>query len=196
MIRLLSILLVFTLTISVKGQDSTSTNDLNRLFELKVDSIEQRATINRWGTDTSYYLHFQVKNISTDTLTYKTNTCFYYNHSALTVENFEFDLNPNGGCYFNSHNVYILAPGETFSEAQSLTASNYPLNKLKIGEWNSSLSVPLVKDDSTTFRVDGREFVENKKHLTYKGKIKIVYTVVDNRKRNKNKKHLTKPKLH
>ncbi|MCR9172895.1 MAG: hypothetical protein NXI10_10400 [bacterium] len=195
MIRLLLIFFGLTLVCTVNGQDSTSTIELNKLFEIRVDSIEQKVTINKWGADTSYYLHFQVKNISTDTLTYKTNTCFYYNHSVLNVENLEFDLNPDGGCLFNSHNIYKLSPGEAFSEAQSITAYNYQLNKLKIGEWNSSLSVPLVKDDSTTYRVDGRSFIENQQYLKCENRTKVVKTIVDNSKRKKkNKKHLTQAK--
>lgn len=195
MIRYLLILFALTLAGTTNAQDNNSVVDMNKLFDLEVDSIEQKVTINKWGTDTTYYLHFQVKNISTDTLTYKTNTCFYYNHSALTVDNLEFDLNPDGGCLFNSHNVYKLAPGATFSEAQWITAYNYQLNKLELGEWNSSLSVPLVKEDSTSYRVDGRSFVENQKYLTCENRIKVVQTKVDNRKqKKKKKKHLTQAK--
>ena len=129
MIRLLSTLFVLTLAGTTNAQDGNSIVDINKLFELKVDSIEQKVTINKWGTDTSYYLHFQVENITIDTLTFKTNTCFYYNHSTLTVGNLEFDLNPKGGCLFNSHNEYELAPNESFDEAQSITA--FKLNKLE-----------------------------------------------------------------
>ena len=129
--RLISIFLFLTITSVVNAQDSSVIVDVNELFELKVDSIEQKITINNWGTDTTYYLHFEVKNISNDTLTYITNTCFYYNHSTLSVGNLEFDLNPSGGCYFNSHNIYRLAPNKSFTEAQWITTYDYQLNKLK-----------------------------------------------------------------
>ena len=186
MIRLLSTLFVLTLAGTTNAQDGNSIVDINKLFELKVDSIEQKVTINKWGTDTSYYLHFQVENITIDTLTFKTNTCFYYNHSTLTVGNLEFDLNPKGGCLFNSHNEYELAPNESFDEAQSITA--FKLNKLENGDWDATLSVPILQDDDSIFRVDGRGFVENELYLTYSGKVKVMRTVIDNRKRKKKKK--------
>lgn len=186
--RLLSIFFILTIVLNTNAQDSSLVIDVNEIFDLKVETVEQRITINKWGADTSYFLHFQIKNISTDTLIYKTNTCFYYNHSTLTVDNMEYDLNPDGGCYFNSHNVYNLSPGETFSEAQWITANNCQLNKLKIGEWKSSLSVPLVKDDSKAYRVDGRRFVENQQYLKSESNTKVVRTIVDNRKQKKKKK--------
>ena len=188
MIRFSPTFFILILASTLSAQESNSRVGINTLFELRADSIEQRITVNKWGTDTSYYLNFQVKNISIDTLTYKTNTCFYYNHSVLTVDDLEFDLNPNGGCLYNSYNIYQLAPGESFSESQWITAYDYKLNKLKIAEWNSILSVPLIKDDSKTYRVDGREFVENEQYLIYKGKIRVIRTMIDNRKRKKKKK--------
>tara|TARA_B100001173_G_C15698729_1_gene425128 strand:- start:32 stop:604 length:573 start_codon:yes stop_codon:yes gene_type:complete len=184
----LSILFILTI-VSANAQNSNTVVDVNELFDLKVDSIEQKITINKWDADTSYYLHFKVENISNDTLTYITNTCFYYNHSSLTIDNLELDLNPDGGCSFNSLNVYKLDPGESFVESEWITASN--LNTLKIGEWNITLSVPLIRDNPTTYRIDGRSFVEDKKYLTNNCLTKVVKTVVENRKRKKKKKHIT-----
>ena len=184
----LSILFILTI-VSANAQNSNTVVDVNELFDLKVDSIEQKITINKWGADTNYHLHFKVGNISKDTLTYITNTCFYYNHSSLTVGNLELDLNLDGGCSINSHNIYKLAPGESFVESEWITASN--LNTLKIGEWNITLSVPLIRDNPTTYRIDGRSFVEDKKYLTNNCLTKVVKTVVENRKRKKKKKHIT-----
>lgn len=193
--RLISIFIFLTIASTANAQDSNVQIDIDELFELKVDSLEQKITINKWGIDTAYFMHFEVRNISSDTLEYITNTCFYYNHSTLSVGNMEFDLNPSGGCLFNSHNIYRLAPNESFTEAQWITAYDYKLNELKIGEWNSTLSIPLIKDDSTIFRVDGRAFVENKQYLTCDRKTKVMKTVIDNRKvKRTRKKHLTMAK--
>lgn len=181
MIRLLSIFIILSFNKSINAQDNYSTTEMNNLFELKIDSIEQKVTINRWGKDTSYFLYYQVKNISIDRLTYITNTCFYYNHSMLTVGDLKLDLNLKGGCNFNSHIIYKLAPGESFSEAQWIIANG--LNKLKNGSWSSTLSVPLIKDSQTTYRVDGRKFIKNKKYLNYEGRTKVKKTVINNQKK-------------
>jgi len=170
---------------NTNAQENDSLEIVKDLFELSVDSIEQKIRVNRWGTDTSYYLHYRVKNISIDTLTYITNTCFYYNHSSLVVEGLEFELNLRGGCYMNSYNIYQIAPGESFIEAQWIIANN--LNELKNGEWKASLLVRIVKDNDTTYRVDGRDFGENKQYLYFVGKIKVMTTVVNNKKRKTRK---------
>jgi hypothetical protein len=184
--QILSVFFILTLANIIYSQDSNSTFELDKLFELKVDSIEQKVTLNNWGSDTSYYLHYQINNIATDTLTFKTNTCFYYNHSTLTIGKLVFALNLMGGCYFNSHNVYELAPGESLTEAQWITFFN--MNKLEKGDWDATLFVPVVKDDQTTYRVDGRGFVENEQYLVYEGKIKIMNAIIDNRKRKRKKR--------
>ena len=62
------------------------------------------------------------------------------------------------------------------------------LNKLENGDWDATLSVPILQDDDSIFRVDGRGFVENELYLTYSGKVKVMRTVIDNRKRKKKKK--------
>lgn len=187
MIKIRSRYLVFILSLiySVNGsaQEIDSLTSVNDLLELKVDSIEQRITVNRWGSDTSYYLHYQVKNISTDTLTYITNSCFYYNHSSLVIGSLDFELNLQGGCYMNSYNVYQIAPNKSFVEAQWITAIK--LNKLTNGEWKSSLLVHIVKDDNTTYRVDGRDFGENKQYLNFIGKIKVITTVINNKRKKR-----------
>ena len=101
----------------------------------------------------------------------------------------ELDVNPEGGCYFNSYNAYELAPNESFEEAQWITAFN--LNKLEPGVWDATLSFPILQDDDSIFRVDGRGFIETELHLTYSGNVKVMRTVIDNRKRKKKKRKST-----
>jgi hypothetical protein len=141
-------------------------------------------TVNKWGTDSSYYLYYTVTNLSKDTLTYITNSCFYYNHYSLKVGQFEFDLNPSGGCLFNETTPHSLAPGESFSESEWITAIN--LNTLIKGEWTVTLSVPLVKDGEKTYRVDGRTFVENEEYCIFTKQTKIIETLIYNKKQKKN----------
>ena len=185
-IRTRYLVFIFVLMHSINGnaQKNDSLTSVNDLFELKVDSIEQKIIGNRWATDTSYYLHYQVKNISTDTLTYISNTCFYYNHSSLVLGGLLFELNLKGGCYMNSYNVYQIAPNESFSEAQWITAGN--LNKLNNGESKASFSVRIVKDDDNTYRVDGRDFGENKQYLNFSGKIKVITKLINNKRKKRN----------
>jgi hypothetical protein len=190
-------LLAITIFQNINAQVDNISSNINTQFKLTLDSVELRTTINRWGTDTSYYLHYNVKNISNDTLIYLTNTCFYYNHSSLTIENSVYDLNPDGGCYMNSYNTYVLSPGQSFSESWWVIA--YNLQELKNGEWNVILSVPIIFDHLGRFRVDGRSFVENKQYLIYTGQSKIINTIQDNRKRKKrnasNKSLMKEPEL-
>ncbi|WP_027421238.1 hypothetical protein [Crocinitomix catalasitica] len=188
MIRLLFIYSIWMISDKVIAQNSSAKIDVNKIFELKIDSIEQRITIHKWGVDTSCFLHFQVKNISRDTLGYLTNTCFYYNHCSLTIGNLELDLNAAGGCPFNSYKGYKLAPAGSFIASQWITALN--LNKLIIGEWNMILHVPLVADNPTRYRVGGRSFVEHKQFLKSESRAKVVKTTIDNRKWKRKKKQL------
>jgi hypothetical protein len=165
-------------------QVSNSTTHINTKFEIHLDSIERKVTVNKWGTDSSYYLHYTVTNISKYALTYVTNSCFYYNHYSLKVGQHEFDLNPSGGCLFNETTPHSLAPGESFNRSEWITAAN--LNTLTKGEWSVTLSIPLVKDDEKTYRVDGRTFVENEEYLIFVNQTKIIETYINNRKRKKN----------
>ncbi|MGL5890534.1 MAG: hypothetical protein ACRC3B_11650 [Bacteroidia bacterium] len=153
---------------------------VNTKFEVRLDSIERRLTVNKWETDSSYYLHYTVTNISMDTLTYVTNSCFYYNHYSLKVGQAEFDINPSGGCQFNEITTYLLAPGESFTKSEWITATN--LNALTKGEWSVTLSIPLVKDNEKTYRVDGRVFVENQEYIVFDRRTKITETYLNNRK--------------
>lgn len=179
---LFSLLLILAPLSHLSAQD-----DINQLFELKLDSVERRITINKQGHDTSYFMHFRIKNLSKDTLTFLTNTCFYYNHSTLSVGTLQLDLNAAGGCLFNSHNWHTLPPGESFSEAQWITALH--LNELKIGTFESKLSIPVINDKPFMYRVDGRDVYENVEYLVFVGEIKVVETYIDNRKKKKSKRN-------
>ena len=165
-------------------QVGNSITHVNTNFQTHLDSIERKVTVNKWGTDSSYCLHYTVTNISKYTLTYVTNSCFYYNHYSLKVGQLEFDLNPSGGCMFNETTLHSLAPGESFNKSEWITATN--LNTLPKGEWSVTLSIPLVKDDEKTYRVDGRTFVENEEYLIFVKQTKIIEPCINNRKRKKN----------
>lgn len=170
---------------NVNAQDSDSLTGINKLFNLTLDSIEQEITLHKWGSDTISYLHLQVQNISTDTLWFKTNSCFYYNHSTLIVDDLKYDLNPDGDCYVNRYYSYDLAPNESIFESQWIISIG--LNNLKNGDLDVLFSIPIVKDDQLTYRVDGRSFVKTDQYLIYRGKVKVVKKVIDNRKRKKKK---------
>lgn len=165
------------------SQDSTATDDVSTLFELKVDSIELKITNEKWGTDSSYYLHYTVKNRSEDTLVYTTNSCFYYNHYVLKTEHSSFDINPSGGCNFNALTPFTLPPGASCSRTEWITAQD--LHPLVAGDLDVTLSVPLVRQDKRTYRVDGRDFVKDAEPLIFTGKTIFIKTVVDKRKRKK-----------
>ena len=164
------------------SQESNPAADVNTLFELKLDSIELRITDSKWGIDTSRYFHYTVKNTSDDTLTFVTNSCFYYNHYQLKTENAVFDLNPTGGCSFNQQTPVVIPPGTSFSQTDAILSG---LHDLPAGELNVSLFIPLVNDKKNTYRVDGRDFVENEQQLIFTGKTKVVKTVINKRKRKK-----------
>lgn len=169
---------------SAFARENQPVADVNTIFEIHLDSVERKVTVNKWGTDSSYFLHYTVKNISGDTLTYVTNSCFYYHHCTLTIGQMTFDLNPTGGCMVNALSRHTLAPGESFHRTEWITAKD--LEKLTAGEYPAKLRVPLVKDDKTTYRVDGRTFVENEVYLISDSDTKVMETYIDTRRRKKN----------
>lgn len=174
-------ILFFLIASSCAFTQVSDSRNVNTKFEIQLDSIERKMTVNKGGIDSSYYLHYTVTNKSTDTLTYLTNSCFYYNHCSLKIGQLEFDLNPIGGCPFNEIIPHLLAPGESFHKSEWITATN--LNALNKGKWDVTLSIPLVKDDEKKYRVDGRSFVENEEYLIFSKQTKIIETYIGNKKR-------------
>lgn len=183
--RCSGILFVLLSFFTLRAQDKSTTSDVNTLFELKLDSIEVRITEHKWGIDTNQFLHFTVKNRSEDSLTYVTNSCFYYNHYALKTPTTAIDINPSGGCSFNQLTPFVLAPGTSVSRSEWAVAAE--LAALAVGELDVTLTIPLISHEKNNYRVDGRDFVENKKQLIYSGKTKVVRTYSDNRKRKKSR---------
>ena len=179
--NIITSLLLFLSFQSAFTQKDTNQIDVNSLFSLQLDSIAHRITIDKWGTDTFNILFYQVKNISNDTLIFTRNTCFYYNHSRIKIENTEYDLNSAGGCLANSYETYEIAPGNSVKVNEWV--SNDSLNNLEIGDWNTVLTIPLVKDSTTKYRVNGINFFENKQYLIFSGKTTVVKSVIDKRKR-------------
>ena len=149
-----------------------SLDDNKVIFKIYLDSIERKIIINKWEADTSYYLHYKVENSSKDTLTYVTNGCFYYNHYSLKGGGIEFDLNPIGSCSFNDEHPHLIAPGKSFNMSEWITGVN--LNMLTKGKRDVKLEVPIVKDNNTTYRIDGRANVDNVTHLIFEGYTKMM----------------------
>ena len=185
MIKYLLIIFHLLLTNVTTAQENNSEEDINSVFYFKADSIEKKTTIAKWETDTRYFLHYTVKNISSDTLTYITNSCLYYNHYFLKVGQQKFDLNPKGSCYFNALNWNKLAPGEEFKQSEWIIATN--LSMLETGNRDITLSIPVVNDEDG-YRVDGRDFVQNKQYLFYSGKTKIMETILGSKRQKKQRK--------
>jgi hypothetical protein len=180
----LILFVLMVLSPKASAQTGDSLNTVNTIFEVQPDSIERKITIHKWGTDTSYYLHLSVKNISKNTLTYVTNSCFYYNHYSLKIGQRESGLNPAGGCMYNELTPHVLKPGESFSRKEWITGNN--LGSLVKGGYNVTLSIPLIKDKETTYRVDGRDFVVKKAWLIFDKQTKITETHIYNTRRKKN----------
>jgi hypothetical protein len=55
------------------AQNDNSVNNVNKVFEFHLDSIERIVTLNKWR-DTDYFIHYTVRNITKDTFTYITNS--------------------------------------------------------------------------------------------------------------------------
>lgn len=184
--KLYNILFALLTFSQVHSQEIDSVRKISTLFEFQLDSVEERITEYKWGKDTSHYIYYTVKNISEDTLEYITNSCFYYNHYFIKIENSEYDLNPWGGCYCNVITPHKLAPENTFSKCESIFT--FGSIELMIGARDVTLTIPLVKDNSQKYRVDGRSFVENSENLIFSGKTKVIRNTIDCRSRKKRKK--------
>ncbi|MEM7372369.1 MAG: hypothetical protein AAF587_27365 [Bacteroidota bacterium] len=154
------------------SQEIDSTSVVNSLFEWQLDSIEQRIIETKQGIDTDYYLHYTVKNISEDTLTYVCNSCFYYNHYYVRVNDLAFPVNLWGGCYFNEVTPFELPPGKSFSRTEPIIT--YGLDTLELGHAEVTLFIPLVKDQENLYRVDGRLIDIERMYLVGKGTTKVV----------------------
>lgn len=173
------LLVMLTSFCSVYAQDN-----IDKLFKINLNVIRSTVMVNKWGSDTTYYLDYSVENISTDTLVYITNSCFYYNHYSLKTSEQEFDLNPIGSCSFNELTYHTLAPGEAFNISEEFIAGD--LSLLKAGNWYVTLKVPLVKD-ARGYRVDGRDFIQDKQYLIYNGTAVVVQVMVTKQKKQKTK---------
>ncbi len=182
MIPNLTLLLIVMTSFGAFSQEETSKSSVDSIFRLQTDSIGRKTIASKSETDSSYLLYYTVTNISSDTLIFITNSCFYYNHFSLQVGKLEFDLNADGGCSINAVTPHSIAPGESFHKTEWITSPD--LHKLSKGEWTVSLSIPLIKHDDKTYRIDGRNFVKNKEILTGVSAAKIFETPI-NRKRKK-----------
>lgn len=162
-------------------QANSSNPIISSKLEFELDSIERRITINKWGIDSSYYLHYTVSNISEDTLNYITNSCFYYNQYTLQIDQLDFELNPRGGCLYNETFSHLLLPDSSFSTIEWITANN--IEKLKPGVWTLALFVPLLQIKENTYHVSGIAKDSKILFLTFENKSKVVETVISKRKK-------------
>lgn len=175
------VLLVTFCSYHMYAQDHRFQNRIHTQFELHVDSIDRTIAVHKQSTDTFHVLHHTIKNTSADTLTYVTNSCFYYNHFTMEINGVQFEVNENGGCLFNEQQPHIVAPGESVSISEWITSAE--LNKLNSGEWDGKVIIPLVQDNERTYRVDGRyltrqegknDAVGREEYLIFTGRIKVV----------------------
>lgn len=186
------ILTYLLLCISLLSIAQSSQEDINSLFDLKVDSIEKKITLNNWGVDTSHLLHYSVKNISSDTLIYITNSCFYYNHYNLNIDTTYFDLNHTGSCYGNMPTHNTLPPNDEVHKSESIYSGN--IRNIKKGNRNINLQIPIVKDDINRYRVDGRWIENIDLFFNYEGQTKITESTIENRSKRQIRKDKRKLK--
>lgn len=188
-------LLFFILLVSLylHGQDNKlNSDDINSLFEVTLDSIERVITKNEWSIDTSYYIHYRVKNISNNTLVYITNSCFYYNHYRIKIEDVTYEVNEKGGCSMNMITPYELSKEESFSRKEWITSDFNFFLKTKV---NIELVIPIVKDKNNDYRVDGRSFVEDEQELIFQGQVTFIETHKDYPKQKKKFRFKTKKRI-
>lgn len=191
------VLLVTFSSYHMYAQDHRFQNRIHTQFELHVDSIDRTIAVHKQSTDTFHVLHHTIKNTSGDTLTYVTNSCFYYNHFTMEISGVQFEVNENGGCLFNEQQPHIVAPGESVRISEWITSAE--LNKLTSGEWDGKVIIPLVQDNERTYRVDGRyltrqegknDAVGREEYLIFTGRIKVVeidHTYPKGKKKGKSK---------
>lgn len=144
------------LAFSMVGQENSKERPLEEVFKIKVDTIERRAEAFSSNMDYSYYLILKVTNISSDTVDYTSNSCFYYNHYIMKANGMEFHVNEDGGCLLNSEEAFTIAPGETIRRREYAKAKEF--DSIPLGAIPVLLSVPLVQRSTSNFFVDGRFF--------------------------------------
>ncbi|MBC9812614.1 hypothetical protein H9Y05_09040 [Crocinitomicaceae bacterium CZZ-1] len=191
------VLLLFVCSYQVHAQDHRFQNRIHTQFELHVDSLERCTVAHKQYVDTVYWLHFSVKNTSGDTLTYVTNSCFYYNHFTMIIGRVQFEVNENGGCLFNEQQPHIVAPGASVRISEWITSAK--LNQLDTGEWDGKVIIPLIRDTEQIYRVDGRyltqhgnDVVGQEEYLIFEGRINIVQTYTEGFKGKKKGKSKSK----
>lgn len=192
-------LLLMILSCQTYAQDHRFQSRVNTRFELHIDSLSRAIAIHKQAVDTFHVLHHTIKNTSADTLTYVTNSCFYYNHFTMEVGGVQFEVNESGGCLFNEQQPHQLAPGESVHISEWVSSAE--LNQLKTGESDGKVIVPLIQDNEHRYRVDGRYLTRQEngnnssrqeEYLIFEGRIKVVETVTETPKRKKNRKSKTK----
>lgn len=169
--KLFTIFIITLITNNLVSQKTYFKTNINRFIKLEIESIERNITINNWGSDTTHKLNYSITNLTSDSITYITNSCFYYNHFSMIVNDIYFDLNAEGGCTINSLNFHSLAPNKKVNLSDNIDAFN--LKKIKNGESNISIVIPVVKEKNS-IRVDGRNLIENSEKLIFEGKTKII----------------------
>ena len=185
--QLFTVLLFLVTSGAAYAQQNDIRFDINELFKLRLDSIERRVITYEDRAGISFYMHYSVTNLSSDTLTYITNFCFYYDQCSLSVDNAVFDVNTvNLGCMLNYQERHSISPGGTYSHVEWINNTD-SITSLKLGQWLTTLSIPLVVKEEG-YLVEGRATGEKKYRLFWKGEATVVETNEDCRKRKKKKK--------
>lgn len=191
--------LFITLSCHIYAQDHRFQNRIHTQFELHIDSLKRTIAMHKQSIDTFHVLYHTIKNTSGDTLTYVTNSCFYYNHFTMEINGAQFEVNESGGCLFNEQQPHKLAPGESVRISEWITSA--ALNKLNSGESDGKVIIPLIQDNEQTYRVDGRYLTRQEdgnnnsgreQYLIFEGKIKVVEAVSNSVKRKKKDKSIAK----
>jgi hypothetical protein len=179
--------LLFTFTIftvlNAICQNNDSIRDLNQQLSLRIDSMEQKITEDKWGTIILHHIHYSITNKSSDTVTFITNSCPSYNTYKLSVNDTTYRINTDIRCSLNALTRHIIPPNETISLKEY--ASMHSIHKFSNTDF-VRFSIPIAIDGPNSFRVSG--FNPDQKELIYQGKLQVVTAFSSSIKTKKRKK--------
>lgn len=173
----LIIFFIFSASLFSKGKPKEASSSVNHFFELKIDSIERIVMNDMWGEDVKYLLHYSIRNTHSEKMVYVANSCIYANHYQGRINGAAYHFNATGDCYVNAPIQHELAPGESFSENELISAA--ALDELEPGSIELSLFISLLKDSANHYKVSGESFEENEDKLVFKGKTKFIEKLLD-----------------
>jgi hypothetical protein len=188
--RLLCVIFFLLSSTNIVAQQADTTIDINKIFELRINAIEQVTTITKSYTYTENYLNYTIKNISKDTAVYFTNSCFYYNLYTFIINQDTFNVNERGGnhCRLNSETPHELEPNASFNALEEI--QGLPIDSLSSTNNNISLKIPLRKAVNAPYYhvINGRAVFKTTYYLIYEGPVTVLKKTIDYRKIKKKKK--------